>query len=491
MLQNEIISCRIIRSCLDYSSAKGIDLDEIISRHNYSFELLEDSYNWVTIAFFNDIILKIEKETSKHPVAVEIGSDSTSRNSWGDIENVIKAIGSAKPILIHFDKFLGYFLKYPALTTTASDESSITIKEGFGGEIYKNACEFIIGAIVSLPRLWGGDDLSAVRMRDGSIRVNFSEDPCFFDTTSDYKKFSPKLLEEIIHGLEKTKKTIDKKNAELEKKNQELEKAYKNLEKSVEEKIQSEKMATIGSLSIGIAHEINNPLSFIISNFKTLKKYIDQLKESTHTGKTLDDEILRDIPKLIDETEEGLFRVKKIVEDINYIAHPGDNSKTQSDVTDIIKNALRIAKSMYKDAITIEEKYEHTNLLTCSPSRISQVILNIIMNAIQAIKTKNLKQGEGIISINTSEKDNQLFIEVNDNGAGIKKEDMLRLMEPFFTTKKAGEGTGLGLSTAKSIITAHNGRINFNSKEGEGTTVTVSIPLRETPDIGTTDAELF
>jgi len=490
MLQNETVSCRIIRSCLDYSSAKGIDLDEIISRHDYSFELLEDSYNWVTVEFFNDIILKIEKETSKHPIAVEIGSDSTSRNSWGDIENVIKAIGNTKPILVHFDKFLGYFLKYPALARTASDESSITIKEGSGGELYKNACEFITGAIISLPRLWGGDDLSAVRMRDGSIRVNFNEDPCFFDTSSDYKKFSPKLLEEIIHGLEKTKKTIDKKNIELEKKNQELEKAYKNLEKSVEEKIQSEKMATIGSLSIGIAHEINNPLSFIISNFKTLKKYIDQLKESANTGKTPNDEMLRDIPKLIDETEEGLFRVKKIVEDINYIAHPGDKSKTQSDVTDIIKNALRITRSMYKDSIIIVEKYEHKNTLICSPSRISQVLLNIIMNAIQAIKTKNVKQNEGVVTIKTYEKDDQLFIEVNDNGIGIKKENMLRLMEPFFTTKKAGEGTGLGLSTAKSIITAHNGKIEVNSKEGEGTTVTVSVPLKETVDT-VTDSGLF
>ncbi len=358
--------------------------------------------------------------------------------------------------------------------------------------MYKNAAEFITGAIISLPRLWGGDDLSAVRMRDETIRINFSEEPCFFDTTNDYKKFSPKLLEEIIHGLEKTKKIIDKKNAELEKKNQELEKAYKDLEKSIDEKIQSEKMATIGGLSIGIAHEINNPLSFIISNFKTLKGYMEEVNQALINNKSPKKDLINDIPSLISETEEGLYRVKKIVEDINYIAHPGDNSKVQSNISDIIKNALRIAKSMYKDTIDVEEKYTHKSSIVCSPSRMSQVVLNILMNAIQAIKTKDLKHHKGIISIRTYETDTDQFIEITDNGPGIKKEHIAKIMEPFFTTKKAGEGTGLGLSTAKSIVLAHRGEINIDSSDGNGTTVKVCLPLKEAPkDIDRASNELF
>jgi len=476
----------MIRACLDHASIKGIDLEDLITRHGYSYEWLEDSYNWVSVEFFNDVISKIEIESSKHPVAFEIGSESTSKNSWGDIENVIKAIGSAKPILMHFDRFLAYFLRYQALKVIGSDETSITVKSVTGVNEYKNASEFITGAIISLPRLWGGDDLSAVRMRDESLRINFSEDPCFFDTANDYKKFSPKLLEEIIHGLEKTKKMIEKKNQDLEKKNSELEKAYKKLEASINEKIQSEKLATLGGLSIGIAHEINNPLSFIISNFKTLKKYTEALKSSPNS-----EDIVKDIPQLIDETEEGLMRVKKIVEDINYIAHPGDNSKTPTEISEIIKNTLRITKSMHKGTIKVEEKYEHRNKLLCSPSRISQVMLNLIMNSAQAIKAKGLKDEEGFIQIHTFEIDGNLNIRVKDNGIGVKKDNLKRLTEPFFTTKKAGEGTGLGLSTANSIILAHNGTISFESQEDQGTTVLVSLPVNGTSTIDKANSGLF
>lgn len=486
MLNNDTVSCRMIRACLDHASTKGIDLEELITRHGYSYEWLEDSYNWVSIGFFNDLVSRLESASSKHPVAFEIGTESTSKNSWGDIENVIKAIGNAKPILMHFDRFLAYFLKYQALKIIASDETSITVRSVPAGNEYKNAGEFITGAIISLPRLWGGDDLSAVRMRDESLRINFSEEPCFFDTANDFKKFSPKLLEEIIHGLEKTKKMIEKKNHELEKKNSELEKAYKKLEASINEKIQSEKLATLGGLSIGIAHEINNPLSFIISNFRTLKKYTEALKSGQNS-----EEIIKDIPQLIDETEEGLLRVKKIVEDINYIAHPGDNSKTPADISELIKNTLRITKSMHKDSISIEEKYEHRGKLLCSPSRISQVILNLLMNSAQAIKEKGFKEGQGVIKIHTSEENGNINIRISDNGTGIKKEDLKRLTEPFFTTKKAGEGTGLGLSTANAIILAHNGTMVFESHEGQGTTVTIRIPLNGTTDIDKASHGLF
>ncbi len=481
MPQNDTISCRIIRACLDYSSAKGIDLEETISRYGYSYEWLEDSYNWVNIEFFNELISKIEKETSKHNIAFEIGTDSTSRNSWGDIENVIKAIGNAKPILIHFDRFLAYFLKQPALKVIDSDETSITIKEiPSANEAHRNAAEFITGAIISLPRLWGGDDLSAVRMRDNSIRINFSEDPCFFDSSNDYKKFSPKLLEEIIHGLEKTKKIIEKKNSELEKKNQELEKAYKKLETSINEKIQSEKMATIGGLAIGIAHEINNPLSFIISNFKTLKKHL------------LNNDPLNDAPQIINETEDGLLRVKKIVEDINYIAHPGDNSKSNVDIKELISNAIRITNNMHNGNIAFEEHYEHKKKILCSPSRISQVILNILTNAIHAIRIKNSNDIKGLIKIHSSEKDQNMVIEFIDNGIGIKKENIGKLTTPFFTTKKAGEGTGLGLSTAQSIINAHGGKIEFESTEEVGTKVRIIIPTdKQSANINNTNNGLF
>jgi two-component system NtrC family sensor kinase len=478
MSQFETVSCRIIRSCLDYANSKNIDLEEIISRYSYSYELIEDSYNWVAVSFLNEIISKIEKESGKNNVAFEIGTDSASRNSWGDIENVIKAIGTAKPILAHVEKFTAYFLKTPVILMDDSDASSVTIRSTDQTGEYSNAVEFILGAMISIPRLWGGNDLSAVRFRDRTIRINFSEDPSFFDTNNDYKKFSPKLLEEIILGLEKTKKIIEYKNSELEKKNKELEKAYKDLEQNVSSKIQNEKMATIGTLSAGIAHEINNPLSFVISNFRSLKRYFDLLIDPACENPKLPADVLMDIPAMLGETEEGLLRVKKLVEDINYLAHPGTGDKSLVDIKDIIDSAIRLTGNAHKSSVTIKEDYRHKRRIMCTPSKISQVLVNVLLNSIHAVRST--ASGRGEITFSTIEQGNNLEIVVVDNGVGISKENIVRVFEPFFTTKKAGEGTGLGLSTSQSIIASHKGTMELQSQPNTGTRVVIRLPLSET-----------
>lgn len=473
------ISCRIIRSCLDYVAARNIDLEHILSKYDYSNEMLEDSYNWVSADFLNEVIDKIAAETGKQDAAFEVGSDSTLRNSWGDIENVIKAIASPKPILTNVERFTSYFLKIPALKLIDSDNFSVTVKPIDQSGIYTNAIEFILGALISIPRLWGGNDLSAVRFKDGSVRINFSEDPCFFDTSNDYKKYSPKLLEEIIFGLEKTKKTIEHKNKELEKKNKELEKAYKDMEKTLNEKVQNEKMTTLGELSTGIAHEINNPLSFVISNLQSLKRYFETIMQTLERGETPSKEVINDIPQLISETETGLNRVKRLVEEINFLAHPGSGEKTEIDISEIIKNSIQVTFNSHKNVAIIEEQYQHKSKILCNPSKLSQVFMNIILNSTYAIKAKNQTAEKGKIRISTKEHSGIIEVSVRDNGTGIKKEDLSYVATPFFTTKKAGEGTGLGLSTAVSILSAHKGKMSLESFYGAGTTVNIVIPTAQ------------
>ncbi len=475
----EPISCRIIRSCVDYAAARSIDLEHIMSKYDYSSEMLEDSYNWVSADFLNEIIDKIAAETGKQEAAFEVGSDSTSRNSWGDIENVIKAIANPKPILINVERFTSYFLKFPVLKLADSDNLSVTIKPIEQNSSYTNAIEFILGALVSIPRLWGGNDLSAVRLKDGSIRINFNEDPCFFDTSNDYKKYSPKLLEEIIFGLEKTKKTIEQKNKELEKKNNELEKAYQDMEKTLNEKVQNEKMTTLGELSTGIAHEINNPLSFVISNLQSLKKYFETIMQTLEKGETPSKEIINDIPLLMLETESGLNRVKKLVEEINFLAHPGSGEKSEIDISEIIKNSIRVTNNLHKNIAIIEEQYQHKSKILCNPSKLSQVFMNLLLNSVYAIKVKNHSTEKGKIRISTKEHSGIIEISVRDNGVGIKKEDLPYVATPFFTTKKAGEGTGLGLSTATSILAAHKGKMSLESFYGTGTTVNITLPTSQ------------
>jgi len=478
-MSSEPISCRIIRSCMAYTSARSIDLEHILTKYDYTPEMLDDSYNWVTAEFLNEIIDKISTETGKQEIAFEIGADSASHNSWGDIENVIKAIANPKPILLNVERFTSYFLKVPVLKLVNIDNASVTIKQLDQSGIYGNAAEFILGALISLPRLWGGNDLSAVRLKDESIRINFSEDPCFFDTSNDYKKYSPKLLEEIVLGLEKTKKTIEHKNKELEKKNKELEKAYKELEKTLSEKIQNEKMTTLGELSTGIAHEINNPLSFVISNLESLKKYFGSMMQAIEKGGTPPKEIIDDIPSLMVETEDGLNRVKKLVEEINFLAHPGSGDKIEASLSEIIRNAIQVTTNTHKNTSTIEEHYQHKSRILCNPSKLSQVFMNVILNSVYAIKAKNYDKEKGKIRISTKEHSGLIEISIRDNGTGIRKEDLPYVSTPFFTTKKAGEGTGLGLSTAISILSAHKGKMSFESFYGAGTTVTITLPTAQ------------
>ena len=473
----DTISCRVIRSCLDYASSKNIDLEDTILRHGYSYELIEDSYNWVSVHFFNDVINKIARETLNQTIAFEIGCDSTHRNSWGDIENVIKAIGNPMPILMHVEKFSAYFLRPALIKLENSDTNSVTIKYNDNSDEYTDALEFVIGAMISIPKLWGGSELSAVRLSDGTIRINFSDVPSFFDPNNDYKKFSPKLLEEIIIGLEKTKKVIEQKNKELEKKNKELEKAYAELEQNFNSKIQNEKMAVIGQLSSGLAHEINNPLSFIISNIKTLKKYLSSILESIQSNTPPDMEMINDLPDLISETEDGAVRVKKLIEDINHLSHTGLGEKSYADLKDVVASAIRITNNSHKGSIVIQQNYVHRNKIICSPSRLTQVFINLILNAINAVQERHKhKLSNGSISIDTTEHNESIEVSISDNGTGINPKNIDKIFEPFFTTKKAGEGTGLGLSTSLAIINAHSGTIKIESHLKHGTKVIVSLP---------------
>ncbi len=458
---------------MDYAATRNIDLEHILSKYEYSAELLDDSYNWVSVEFFNEIIAKISSETGKTETAFEIGGDSTLRNSWGDIENVIKAIANPKPILVNVERFTSYFLRVNVLKVVDTDNVSVTIKSIDQTGLYGNAIEFILGALISIPRLWGANDLSAVRYKDESIRINFGPEPCFFDTANDYKKYSPKLLEEIIVGLERTKKTIEHKNKELERKNRELEKAYAELEKTMNEKVQNEKMTTIGELSTGIAHEINNPLSFVISNLQSLKKYFTSIIHAIEKDGAPSKEMLSDIPQLMLETEDGLNRVKKLVEEMNFLAHPGSGEKIETDIVDIIRTAIQVTSSSHKNVAIIEEQYQHKSKVLCTPSKLSQVFMNVILNSVHAIKAKSQNGEKGKIRISTKEHSGIIEISVRDNGIGIKKEDLPFVSTPFFTTKKAGEGTGLGLSTAVSILSAHKGRMAFESFYGAGTTVNI------------------
>ncbi len=262
--------------------------------------------------------------------------------------------------------------------------------------------------------------------------------------------------------------------------------------------IQSEKMASVGQLSAGIAHEINNPISFITSNLGTMGEYVyhlsrllteyrdfvrmvdidDELLRGKHIALTaLEDEIegsylLKDMKDVVVESLEGAERIKRIVLDMKSFAHPGEDNLQLTDLTKGLESTLNIAWNELKYKAEVVEKYGQMEQVFCFPQQINQVFMNIIVNAGQAIEK------EGVITIATSQRRDLVYITISDNGPGMAKDIVEHIFEPFFTTKDVGKGTGLGLNVAYNIIKKHDGHLEVESEVGKGTTFTIILPVQ-------------
>ncbi len=336
---------------------------------------------------------------------------------------------------------------------------------------------------------WGSVNARAVKNADGEILYH---EGTLEDITE--RRLAEIRLREVL--------------SQLEEKNKELSKTYDELKESQKRTIQSEKMASIGQLAAGVAHEINNPMGFVISNLNSLKKYTTRLhdfyrnEETTLETLSLSDEqqrqhilndikanknslkinfILEDIPILISESLDGANRVKKIVQDLKSFSRVDDAAFITADIHTVLETTLNIVWNELKHRAKVDKDYGEIPLTRCNPGHLSQVFMNILINAAHAIP------GYGTITIRTWHDPHSIFVAISDNGIGIPEHNIKKLFDPFFTTKEAGKGTGLGLSIANDIISKHNGEIMVSSVVGRGTTMTVRIPIlqdkgKERPD---------
>ncbi|HEY6094611.1 MAG TPA: ATP-binding protein [Gallionellaceae bacterium] len=297
-----------------------------------------------------------------------------------------------------------------------------------------------------------------------------------------------------ITGLKVAEDKIRTQFEEICKANAQLLEANHKLEQAQTQLLQSEKMASIGQLAAGVAHEINNPVGYVNSNFGTLKKYLTDifamldkyesvLAHAQCPATELDDlrelkrrlrlEYLRkDTKALLEESQEGLDRVKKIVLDLKDFAYTGaEDHWVWADVQQILESTLNVVWNELKYKCEVRKEYVPLPKIHCLPSRLNQVFMNLLVNAAQAIEER------GIVIIRTGREDDLVWFEVADSGMGIEPQYLSRIFDPFFTTKPVGKGTGLGLSVSYSIVEKHHGRIEMYSEVGKGSVFRVWLPI--------------
>ncbi|WP_075589789.1 sensor histidine kinase [Labilibacter marinus] len=268
-----------------------------------------------------------------------------------------------------------------------------------------------------------------------------------------------------VRSLEKQKKRLSRmvkeRTKEISRKNEELEKTLNKLAEVKGKAVQSEKMASIGMLAAGVAHEINNPINFIHSGVSGFENHLN------------DNNILvSDESKYyIKVIKEGVSRVVKIVSSLNQFSRTNDSFDEQCDIHEIIDNCLLMLNNLSKEKVDIIKNYHATDILKGNSGKLHQAFLNILSNAVHAIPEK------GKIEITTLQNDGKLEVHITDNGVGIEEHIKNRIMEPFFTTKDPGQGTGLGLSLTNQFISEHKGSLSFSSQMNQGTTVIITLPL--------------
>jgi len=278
----------------------------------------------------------------------------------------------------------------------------------------------------------------------------------------------------------------------------ELEQAYARLKETQMQLLQSEKMASIGQLAAGVAHEINNPIGYVHSNLGTLQNYsrgllllleaYDRLsaalpEEARHLIAPIDELksrfdypfLQQDLPQLVEESREGIERVKKIVLDLRDFSHSGDLENEEWVATDVhrgLESTLNIVWNEIKYKAEVRRDFGELPPIQCVPSQLNQVFLNLLVNASQAIGT------HGEIAIVTRCLEEEVCISISDTGSGMSPEQLQRIFDPFYTTKPVGQGTGLGLSLSYGIVQKHGGRIEVESAEGVGSTFNVFLPIQ-------------
>ena len=292
---------------------------------------------------------------------------------------------------------------------------------------------------------------------------------------------------------------VTERTYELKLSNDDLNQAMTELKEAETQLVESEKMASLGQLTAGIAHEINNPINFVTSNVKPLNRDVQILLEAVDVMEKMvledgtavekqkrindykneiDYDYLKvEIDELLSGIGDGASRTAEIVKGLRIFSRLDEDDLKKADINEGLDSTLVLTNNLLNNVIKIEKKYANLPLIECYPGKLNQVFLNIISNGIYAVRKKYGEAEGGLITITTSFDEQYVNIKIADNGTGMDENTKKKLFEPFFTTKDVGEGTGLGLSIVYNTINKHNGQIEVNSVLGQGSDFTIKLPL--------------
>lgn len=298
-------------------------------------------------------------------------------------------------------------------------------------------------------------------------------------------------IKEDITARKQVEEALEQSVAESVQMATSLEFLNAELKSTQSQMLQREKMASIGQLAAGVAHEINNPIGFVSSNLRSLDKYFKKLTDylqllernikkkdpdgwteiNPERKKLKIDFMLEDGEELIAESLDGSERVRKIVQNLKTFSRVDQAEEQWVDLNECLESTIGIVWNEIKYKAKLEKDLGELPDLNCNPQELSQVFTNILVNAAQAIEK------DGLIQIRSWQEEESIFLTFQDNGSGIDEENLERIFEPFFTTKAIGEGTGLGMSISYEIVKKHGGTISIDSVVGQGTTFTIELPL--------------
>ncbi len=330
------------------------------------------------------------------------------------------------------------------------------------------------------------------------------------DKINTFKREKERSQEQTLQALKENERIIREQNVILETKvnerthelseaNIELNQTLIDLKEAEGQLVEAEKMASLGQLTAGIAHEINNPINFVTSNITPLNRdvdiLIDFIREMEKIG--LSDLPVEEKQRLIEEQkeerdydylkmeisqllkgiQEGASRTSEIVKGLRVFSRLDEDDLKKADMNDGLDSTLIVINNLLSNKIKLEKVYGDIPLIDCYPGKLNQVFLNILSNAIYAINKKFGDQEGGVLRITTSNNETKVYVKIEDNGIGMDEVTRKKIFEPFFTTKDVGEGTGLGMSIAYNTIRRHQGEIQINSTPGEGSEFIMELPI--------------